>query len=104
MTGANMSTELSITEKTKIVTKEPSRYKVLFFNDDKTPMDWVIGLLTTIFRHNENSAYALMLQVHHKQSAVVGVYSFEIAESKTSEAVKLTRAAGFPLEIEIKEE
>lgn len=99
-----MSTELSITEKTEIVTKGPARYKVLFFNDDKTPMDWVISLLTTIFKHNENSALALTLQVHHKDKAVVGEYSYEIAESKTNEALQATRKAGFPLRIEVKED
>jgi ATP-dependent Clp protease adaptor protein ClpS len=98
------STSVTTVEKEKIDTKGPGRYKVLFFNDDKTPMDWVIGLLTTIFKHNDKSALALTLQVHHKDKAVVGVYSFEIAESKTNEALQVTRAAGFPLRIETKEE
>ena len=99
-----MSTDLSIIERTKTVTKGPAQYKVVFFNDDHTSIDWVIGLLTTIFNHDQISAVAIALKIHRKDSAVVGVYSFDIAETKANEAVKLTRAAGFPLSIILKEE
>ena len=31
---------------------EPRKYKVIFFNDDATPMEWVIGILNGIFKHS----------------------------------------------------
>ena len=47
-----MSTDVVLDEKIEIKIKEPSLYHVIFLNDDKTPMDFVIALLVNIFHHN----------------------------------------------------
>ena len=64
----------------------------------------VVSLLVDIFKHTENTARDIMLAVHETGSGIAGVYSFEIAEAKASEATTLSRANGFPLQIKIEEE
>ncbi len=61
---------------------EPSFYKVLLLNDDFTPMDFVVLVLTKFFMKNTEDATRIMLQVHHQGSGVAGTYSHEIAETK----------------------
>jgi ATP-dependent Clp protease adaptor protein ClpS len=98
---ATTDLEVKIDEKVKTIITEPKRYKVIFLNDDKTPIEFVIELLTTVFRHTEETAKDITLKVHNEGSAVVGVYTFEIAEQKGVEATHLSRQAGFPLQIKI---
>ena len=89
--------EIKIDEKIKRQLKEPSNYNVIFFNDNVTPMEWVIEILKKIFHHSEDTAQNLMLIVHEKGSAVVGTYSFEIAEQKAIETTSQARSQGHPL-------
>ena len=85
----------------KIRIKEPDRYKVIFINDDFTPMEFVMQLLTEIFHHPEDAAKEIMLKVHTEGKGVAGLYFFEIAEQKATESMTVSRTAGFPLQVEI---
>ena len=98
------STDIQLDEKIKVTIKEPKRWKVILLNDDSTPMEFVVGLLIEVFRHNNNTANDVMLQVHETGSGVAGVYSFEIAESKKTESTNLSRANGYPLQVKLEEE
>jgi ATP-dependent Clp protease adaptor protein ClpS len=98
------STDIQIDEKIKIKTQMPKRWKVILVNDDSTPMDFVISVLMDIFKHTEDSARDIMLQVHETGSGVAGIYSFEIAEAKAVEATSTARTNGFPLQIKLEEE
>lgn len=97
-------TDVQIDEKIKIQITEPKRYKVIFLNDDKTPIEFVIDLLMTIFRHSQETAKDITLKVHNEGSAVVGIYTFEIAEQKAVEATGVSRQQGFPLQIRVEQE
>jgi len=77
----------------------PNRYKVLFLNDDFTPMDFVIQLLVEIFNKSLDQAHDITMEIHNSGSGIAGVYSLEIAEQKTHEALILCKHAGHPLEI-----
>lgn len=95
-----------VLEKKKVTDKKlqpPKKYKVLLCNDDVTPMEFVVSLLISIFKHNEQQAVDTMLQVHKEGSAVAGVYTFEIAEQKGIDSTNLARAHGYPLVIKIEE-
>ena len=59
MTDIALDTEINVKEKIKEIIKEPERYKVLFLNDDHTPMDFVVSLLVEVFRHSEKTACLL---------------------------------------------
>lgn len=98
------STDIQLDEKIKTTIQAPNRWKVIILNDDHTPMDFVISVLVDIFRHNVDSAKAIMLQVHETGSGVAGTYSFEIAEVKAVEATNEARASGFPLQVKLEEE
>ena len=67
-------------------------------------MDFVIGILTEIFKHSQETAKGITMQIHTEGSGVAGVYSFEIAEVKAVEATNLARGNGFPLQIKMEEE
>ena len=47
---------VAVEEKVKIDVQPPRMWKVLLLNDDVTPMDLVIDILTNVFKHNEDSA------------------------------------------------
>ena len=108
MISSNMDTgileEVKIDEKIKKQVIEPGKYNVIFFNDNVTPMEWVVEILQKIFRHSEETAQNIMLIVHEKGSAVVGTYSFEIAEQKAVESNMASRERGFPLAVKVEEE
>lgn len=99
-----MSTDVQIDEKIEQTVKEPSKYRVVFHNDDHTPMEFVVELLMTIFKHSADTAEQLTLKIHNEGTATVGVYAYEIAESKGVEATTLSRSHGFPLVITVEEE
>jgi len=84
--------------------REPGKFKVIFCNDDVTPMEFVIALLMQIFRHNQDSAMEVTMKVHHTGSAVAGVYPFEIAEQKLADATTIARNNGYPLIIKVEPE
>lgn len=91
----------SYKEKERIGLREPRRFKVIIHNDDFTTMDFVVNVLTTVFLKSSAEAEALMLQVHKEQSAVVGIYSYDMAYSKVFKATRMAREAGFPLRLTV---
>lgn len=93
-----------VLEEVKITTEEPGHYKVIFLNDDVTPMEFVVEVLQKIFKHDLTTSHDLMLAVHNNGSAIVGVYSFEIAEQKGVETTMLARNNNFPLVVKIEKE
>jgi len=98
------TTDIQLDEKIRVTVSEPKRWKVIFINDDTTPMEFVIAVLTDIFRHTKESAAEIMLQVHETGSGVAGLYSFEIAEAKAVETTNLARTNNYPLQIKLEEE
>ena len=47
--NTDFDVDVEIDEVIKQKLTEPSKYKVIFFNDDATPMEWVIEMLTGNF-------------------------------------------------------
>jgi len=99
-----MTTEVIKKESVKSRIKQPSQYKVVILNDDFTPMDFVVAVLMTVFKHDEKQAVALMLQIHTEGSAIAGVYSHEIAEQKYIEATTVSKEHNYPLQIKLESE
>ena len=99
-----MSTEAKIEEKVVVTLQPPKLWKVIFLNYDQTPMELVIELLTSIFKHSESSAKEITLEIHNTGSGVAGVYTFEIAEQRSIEATSVARGNGSPLRIQVEQE
>ena len=76
---------------------EPPMYKVLLINDDYTPMDFVVEILMNVFHKSIETATQIMMNVHKKGSGVCGVYTYEIAETKTGTVHRMAEESGYPL-------
>lgn len=85
--------------KTKVKPKveKPKLYKVILFNDDYTPREFVIMILQAVFKTGESAGYHIMITAHQKGSCVVAVYTKDVAETKVKEAMDYAKDAGFPL-------
>jgi ATP-dependent Clp protease adaptor protein ClpS len=93
-----------VKESIDTVILEPSKYKVVLYNDNHTPVEFVIALLMKIFRHSETSAVDITLKVHNEGSGVAGIYSYEVAEQKGIEGTNMAREQGYPLVIKVEAE
>lgn len=89
--------ETTAVTKTHIKTKIPGLWRVVLHNDDYTPMDFVVAVLIQIFQKNINEARSIMLTVHIKGRAQVGLYTLEIAMQKVSEVMHVAEINGHPL-------
>jgi ATP-dependent Clp protease adaptor protein ClpS len=78
-------------------TKKPQRYKVLLHNDDYTSMEFVVAILTQVFRLGHEKATQIMLHVHTRGIGVCGVYTFDVAQTKVNQVTKLARDNEMPL-------
>jgi ATP-dependent Clp protease adaptor protein ClpS len=96
--------ETSVITKTKPKTQRPPMYKVLLLNDDYTPMEFVVHVLERFFGINHAQAVEIMLTVHKKGLAVVGVFAFEIAETKVSQVMDFARRHQHPLQCTMEKE
>jgi ATP-dependent Clp protease adaptor protein ClpS len=97
-------TDIQIESKIKIELQPPKMWKVVFLNDDQTPMEFVMDLLINIFKHDEARSRDITLEIHETGAAVVGVYTYEIAENKGVESSRIAQENGFPLQIRVEEE
>lgn len=81
----------------------PSRWMVIFHNDDVTTMEFVVQVLVQIFGKADDDAYQIMMNVHEKGRAVAGIYSRDVAETKIQQTTQMARSQGFPLSLTLEE-
>jgi len=96
--------DIGIALETRPKTKRPPMYKVMILNDDYTPMEFVVMVLERFFGMTHAQSFELMLTVHKKGLAVVGVYSFEIAETKVSQVMDFAQRHQHPLQCTMEKE
>ncbi len=96
--------DVDLAVKTKTRTQRPPLYKVLLLNDDFTPMEFVVYVLERLFSLTHAQAIEIMLTVHRKGVAVVGVFSHEIAETKVAQVMELARRQQHPLQCTMEKE
>jgi ATP-dependent Clp protease adaptor protein ClpS len=96
--------DTSVITDTKPKTKRPPLYKVMLLNDDFTPMEFVVLVLERFFGLNSAQAFEIMLTVHQKGLAVVGVFSHEIAETKVAQVMDFARRHQHPLQCTMEKE
>ncbi len=83
--------------KTRLKTERPRLHKVILVNDDYTPREFVVLVLKSEFRMNEEQAYSVMLTAHRRGACVVAVFAQDIAETKATRATEAGRSKGYPL-------
>ena len=85
---------------TRVNTTVPSFYNVVLHNDDATPFDFVIGILTNLFYHSIEQANIITNNIHNTGFGVAGgPYTKEVAEEKLASVSKLSKINGFPLKV-----
>jgi len=98
-----MDSNVSILEKQKIKARKPKQYKVIMHNDDFTTMEFVIDVLMNIFNKKFEEANKIMIDVHKKGKGIAGIYSYDIAVTKSSMAMTLAKEDGFPFKLSVEE-
>jgi len=83
--------------KTREKFKEPEQYKVVLLNDHFTTMDFVVDILMDIFHKSIEDANKIMLDVHKKGRGIVGIYTWDIAITKSEQVHAAAKANQFPL-------
>ncbi len=84
--------------------EKPKLYKVLLHNDDFTTMEFVVFVLTNVFKRSEAESFSIMMKVHNEGVGVAGIYSYEIATMKAEKAKNLAKAQEFPFLCTVEEE
>ena len=88
-------------EEAKPRLRKPPLFKVFLLNDDYTPMEFVVEVLEMFFRMTREQATHVMLTVHTKGKGVCGIYTRDIAETKSAEVNQYARENQHPLLCEI---
>ncbi len=100
MTDTNIKPRL----KPQLKVDKPKLFKVILFNDDFTPRDFVTKILQGEFRLSEDQAQRVMITAHRKGVCVVSVYPRDVAETKATRATDAGRAKGYPLRFDAEPE
>jgi ATP-dependent Clp protease adaptor protein ClpS len=95
---------IQVAEKTRPSVKRPKMYKLLMLNDDYTPMEFVVHVLQRFFEMSEERAVKLMLQIHNEGKALIGVFTYEIAETKVAQVTAFARKNQHPLRCAVETE
>ncbi|MFP5429835.1 MAG: ATP-dependent Clp protease adapter ClpS [Gammaproteobacteria bacterium] len=75
----------------------PPMYKVIILNDDYTPMDFVVEVLEGFFNMDREKATRVMLAIHTQGEATCGVYTRDVAETKSAQVVDYAQQNQHPL-------
>jgi ATP-dependent Clp protease adaptor protein ClpS len=83
---------------------EPPMFKIIYLNDNATPMDFVIETLIESFDYTQSTAIQITEDIHNNGSAVVAVLPYEVAEQKGIEITVQARSNSYPLQIKLEPE
>ena len=100
----NPDGEGEVLTRTKKRVARPDKYKVLLYNDDFTPMEFVVSILEKIFGKGPSAATHIMLQIHRTGLGVAGVYLLEVAETKVAAVHQAAGQRGYPLRAGVEKE
>ena len=85
-------------------TKPPPMFQVVMYNDDYTPMEFVVHILERFFSKNRQEATDIMLHVHRRGVGICGIFTYEVAESKVAQVMDFARANEQPLQCTMEKE
>lgn len=81
------------------ILKPPSLYKVIFLNDDFTPVTYVVKVLQYFFNKTEQEATILAQEIHQKGKGVAGIYTYDVATTKAVIVNQNAQQHDFPLKV-----
>ena len=88
---------LVLERQTEPVTQKPPLFSVVLFNDDYTPMGFVVEVLGIFFGMSYEQATQIMLAIHTTGSAPCGVFTRDIAETKSAQVNQYAQDNQHPL-------
>ena len=86
-----------LAERVKPELKKPPMYKVVLLNDDYTPMEFVVQVLEIFLPPPPPSPPQIMLAVHTVGKATCGIYTRDIAETKSDQVNEFAQQNHHPL-------
>lgn len=89
----------NIRERTRLSFDTPRMYRVIMHNDDFTTMEFVVMVLKSVFFKPAEIAEQLMMTVHKEGKATIGLYTLDVAVSKSQKAMRLAREQGYPFKL-----
>lgn len=98
----SISTDVAIRPKVELA--EPPMFKVVYVNDNKTSVQFVIESLIDHFKYVQDTAERIAAIVHEEGAAVAAVLPYEMAEQKGIDVTLDARQQGFPLQVRIEKE
>jgi ATP-dependent Clp protease adaptor protein ClpS len=102
--GGDPRREGGVATATRKRVQRPPRYKVLLFNDDYTPMEFVVAILEQLFGKGPTEATQIMLAIHNSGLGVAGVYVLDVAETKVAAVHRAAEQRGYPLRAGVEKE
>ncbi len=81
----------------------PPLFAVVFFNDDYTPMEFVVYVIQKFFGFDHSKSTEIMLQIHNNGKGYCGAFSQEIAETKSQQINRFSKENEHPLKTDIEE-
>jgi ATP-dependent Clp protease adaptor protein ClpS len=94
--------EIEINEETE--TELEPLYRVIIHNDDVTPMDFVVHVLTSIFVLSQPDAMEVMLVAHYTGAAYVQTLPKNEAQTRINKAHFAAGLEGYPLHFSMEPE
>lgn len=98
------SQDTSTITRSKIELSEPPLFKIIYLNDNKTSVDFVVESLITHFEYTAETAVTITEDIHNTGSAVVAILPYEIAEQKGIEVTLDARSNNYPLQVKLEPE
>jgi|SRR5215208_7979615 len=77
--------------------QEPALSQVYVLNDDFTPMDFVAKVMERFFYMDRVKALETTMEAHVNGSALCGVFSKDLAETKVHQVIEYARNHDHPL-------
>ncbi len=77
--------------------KKPRLYRIMINNDDYTPMEFVVHVLENFFSMDRAKATRIMLDVHNSGKGNCGLFTRDIAETKTLQVNNYSKEHHHPL-------
>ena len=84
-------------------TKPPPMFQVVMYNDDYTPMEFVVEVLQLFFTLTRERATQIMLKVHTEGRGVCGIFPKDVASTKVEQVSAYSRQHQHPLQCAMEE-
>ena len=83
--------------------KPPPMFQVVMYNDDYTPMEFVVEVLQLFFALPRERATQIMLKVHREGMGICGIYPKDVAATKVEQVRSYAKQHQHPLQCVMEE-